>query len=409
MSAEATIERGRITDESIELMRRRIGWSNPTIRTGIDTGPWYSEATFDAIRHWANGYGDDNPLYCDRDYGAGTRWQGQVAPPGFEITLSRDVTPKPPEDFDRETRRALRGVQLFNSGHEGYYYRPVCRGDSLSHTLVVNDVREKRSEFAGRSVIVTNQGTYWNQRGEVVAVRKPWYIHAERKKVDRGHKYEAEKPAFYTDEELARIETAYENEYVRGTDTLYFEDCEVGQKLPVMVKGPLTITDMINLHMGGGWLAYGNPALRLAYENRKRMRGFYSRNQFNAWDVVQRVHWDEALAREVGVTMMYDIGPMRWAWLVHYCTNFCGDDGWVHHVRGEFRRFNYFGDTTWISGEIVRKYESDEYGPAIDIEISGINQRGAQNIAGKATILVALRRRGPVKLPAAPAVRPPAG
>ena len=49
------IERGRIADESVELMRRRIGHPNPTIRTGIDTGPWWTEASFDAVRHWVNG------------------------------------------------------------------------------------------------------------------------------------------------------------------------------------------------------------------------------------------------------------------------------------------------------------------------------------------------------------------
>ena len=62
--------------------------------------------------------------------------------------------------------------------------------------------------------------------------------------------------------------------------------------LPTMVKGPLTVTDLINMHMGGGWFGYGNPPLRLAFENRKKMRGFYTKNEFGAWDVVQRVHWE---------------------------------------------------------------------------------------------------------------------
>jgi len=409
----ADIERGLITDESIELMRRRIGHPNPTIRTGVDMGPWWTETSFDAIRHWANGYGDDNPLYCDARYGEGTRWKELIAPPGFEVTLSRDVTPKPPEDFDRETRKALRGVQLFNSGHEGYWYRPLKRGDRLVHTLVVDDVQEKSSQFAGRSVIVTNRGTYWNEAGEVMAVRRPWYIHAERRKVEERPgdaakpKRPKEAPASYTDEDLAKIEAAYEAEFRRGAQTLYYEDIEAGAALPTMVKGPLTITDMINMHMGGGWYGYGNPALRLGYENRKRMRGFYTKNQFNAWDSVQRVHWDAELAREVGVPMLYDIGPMRWAWLVHYCTNFAGDDGWVFHVRGEFRKFNYFGDTTWLTGTVTTKHVSAELGPAIDIKVSGKNQRGDENIAGIATILLASREHGPVKLPPPPGDKPP--
>jgi acyl dehydratase len=407
METEA-IERGRITDESIELMRRRIGYPNPTIRTGIDMGPWWTEASFDAIRHWVNGYGDDNPLYCDEHYADSTRWKGLIAPPGFEVTLSRDRTAKPPAELDRETRKALRGVQLYNSGHEGYWYRPIQRGDRLVHTLVVDKVEEKRSEFAGRSVIVTNRGTYWNQAGEVVAVRHPWYIHAERRKVDNAAKPSREVPANYSEEQLAAIDAAYEDEFRRGAETLRFEDIDAGATLPTMVKGPLTITDMINMHMGGGWFGYGNPPLRLAYENRKRMRGFYTRNRFNAWDTIQRVHWDTELAREVGVPMLYDIGPMRWAWLLHYCTNFAGDDGWVYHLRGEFRRFNYFGDVTWLTAKITAKYVSETLGPAIDIAISGTNQRGVENVSGVATLLLESRSHGPIRLPDPPVLQRPA-
>ena len=183
---------------------------------------------------------------------------------------------------------------------------------------------------------------------------------------------------------------------------MWYEDVEVGASLPTMVKGPLTVTDLINMHMGGGWFGYGNPPLRLAFENRKKLRGFYTKNDFNAWDVVQRVHWEPELARKVGVPAAYDIGPMRWAWLQHYCTNWGGDDGWLFRVRGEFRKFNYMGDTTWITAVVTTKRIDETLGPLVDIEVTGTNQRGQQNINGWATVLVASRERGPVQLPEAP-------
>ena len=40
--------------------------------------------------------------------------------------------------------------------------------DELIRVFVVADVAEKVSEFAGRSVVVTNNNDYWNQRGELV-------------------------------------------------------------------------------------------------------------------------------------------------------------------------------------------------------------------------------------------------
>ena len=400
--------RGRITDEAVELMRRRIGYSNPTVRSGVRQPPHWTEASHDAMRHWTRGYGDDNPLYADRHYGSRTRWGGQIGPPGFERTIAESRPgPKLPPDEDRETSRALRGVQLYHSGDEITWYRPVRVGEWGMATNAVHDVQDKASSFAGRSVIVTNRNRVWNQDRELVSEGKNWFVHAERRRVsnDSGERRVIE-PASYTDDDLAEIEAAYDAEFRRGASTLQFEDVERGAALPRMVKGPLTVTDQINMYMGGGWFGYGNPALRLGHENRKRLRGFYTKNRFGAWDVIQRVHWEEEAARDVGVPLMYDIGPMRWAWLVHYCTSWMGDDAWLFRLRGEFRSFNYFGDTTWISGT-VRDVYLHEHGPAVDIDISGTNQRGVENVSGTATILLASREHGPVRLPTPPVTESP--
>lgn len=403
--SDGNLIKGRITDESVEMMRRRIGWPNPTVRTGSVTLPWNTACTPDAIRHFAEGYGDDNPLFVDPAYGPATRWGAQIAPPGFEQTMGYDRSPQPPDGLARETRSALRGVQLFHSGNESRFYRPIVPGDELDRTNVVHDVADKQSEFAGRSVIVTNKLTFTNQHGTLVSDQLKWFVHAERRSASERDKPESRAPkekdtaASYTDEQLAEIEALYDAEYRRGPDTLWFEDVEVGAPLPVMVKGPLTVTDLINMHMGGGWFGYGNPALRLGFENRKKLRGFYTKNEFGAWDVVQRVHWEPELARRVGVPAAYDIGPMRWAWLIHYCTNWCGDDAWLFRVRGEFRKFNFMGDATWISGSVTDRRIDPVLGPAIELAVTGTNQRGQANINGTATILVASREHGPVRLP----------
>jgi acyl dehydratase len=395
--ADDGLVKGRITDASVEQMRRRIGYPNPTVRSGTVTLPWNTECTADAIRHFCEGYGDDNPLFVDRSYGLHTRWGSQIAPPGFEATMGYDRSPVVPEALARETKGALRGVQLFHSGNESRFYRPIVNGDVLDRTNVVDDVEEKTSEFAGRSVIVTNKLTWANQRAEVVTDQRKWFVHAERRKVNDDASAAPRKPkdapASYTDEQLADIETAYDNEYRR-----------VGDPMPTMVKGPLTVTDLINMHMGGGWFGYGNPPLRLAFENRKKLRGFYTKNEFGAWDVVQRVHWEPELARAVGVPAAYDIGPMRWAWLINYCTNWCGDDAWLFRVRGEFRAFNYMGDTTWITAAITNVERSDALGCVVELEVTGTNQRGQRNIGGWATVIVPSRATGPVQLPTPPAL-----
>jgi hypothetical protein len=154
--------------------------------------------------------------------------------------------------------------------------------------------------------------------------------------------------------------------------------------------------------MGAGWVVYGNWPNRLAYENRKKLRGFYSRDAFNAWDTVQRVHWDSQLAEDVGVNMMYDIGAVRQMHVCNYLTNYAGDEAWIYRMRFEFRRFNYMGDVTWLTGTITDARVDERLGPLVELAMTGTNQRGSENIRATATILVASRKQGPVKLPAPP-------
>lgn len=399
--------RNRITDESVDLMRRRIGFPNPTLRTGAIDEPWNLACTDDAVRRFAICIGDDNPLYTRPDYASGTRWGGVIAPPAFEKSMGINRNPTMDAEEARITSKALRGIQLFHSGGENFYYAPIVEGTTLYRSRYVKAVEDKQSEFSGRSVIVTNGLCLWDQHDRVLVDGVDWFIHAERKrKTGTTDKYVRDEPASYTDEQLEEIEAAYEAEYRRGADTLWFEDVEIGAVMPRMVKGPLTITDLINLHMGAGWLVYGNWPNRLAYENRKKLRGFYSRDEFNAWDTVQRVHWDRDMAEKVGVRMMYDIGPVRQFHISHFLTNFAGDDAWIHRIRFEFRRFNYIGDVTWLDGEVTEKRVDDALGPLIEVRMTGTNQRGSENIRADATILLASREHGPAKLPQSPPPTP---
>ncbi|MDB5583592.1 MAG: hypothetical protein JWR80_8768 [Bradyrhizobium sp.] len=403
MADDDGLLRNQLTDESIDLMRRRIGFPNPTLRTGAVDEPWNIAATADAIRRYALCIGDDNPLYCRPDHAATSRWGQTIAPPGFEKSMGLNRNPVMDPEEAKVTSKALRGVQLFHSGGENFYYAPIVEGTILHRSRYVKNVEDKQSEFSGRSAVVTNGLCLWDQNDQVVVDGVDWFIHAERKKSGKSDKYVRDEPAHYTDEDLAEIEAAYDAEYRRGADTLWFEDVVPGTALPRMVKGPLTVTDLISLHMGAGWLIYGNWPNRLAYENRKKMRGFYSRDEFNAWDTIQRVHWDKDLAQKVGVRMMYDIGPVRQFHVSNFLTNYVGDDAWIHRVKFEFRRFNYMGDVTWLTGEITEARVDENLGPLIEIALRGTSQRGAENVRATSTVLLPSRKYGPVRLPERPA------
>ena len=76
----------KITDHGLDELRARIGQ-----KIGATAEPWCYEATRDNIRHYAHGIGDDNPLWCDPDYAAKSKYGGLIALPSFLFATSRIV------------------------------------------------------------------------------------------------------------------------------------------------------------------------------------------------------------------------------------------------------------------------------------------------------------------------------
>src|SRR5690606_34615135 len=161
-------------------------------------------------------------------------------------------------------------------------------------------LEEKKSEFADRSVIQTDRDVCINQRGEVVGVYRIIQVLTERGKSRSKGKYAALEPATYTDEDYEKIDAIYAQEKAQGANPRYFEDVKVGDELQPMVKGPLTVTEIIAFHAGGyGFVPYGLKASRLGYQNRKRIAPFYLKNESGVWDVAQRLHWDSEWAKAI--------------------------------------------------------------------------------------------------------------
>ena len=77
----------KITEEGLADLRKRIG-----VKITDTIEPWNYEATRDAIRHYAHGIGDDNPLWTDPAYAEKTRYGSLVALPSFLFTTSRIVS-----------------------------------------------------------------------------------------------------------------------------------------------------------------------------------------------------------------------------------------------------------------------------------------------------------------------------
>lgn len=382
----------QITEEFIAALRARKGL--PIARD--DRGK-YTQINGDASRAFSIGTGDANPFYTDDEYARQTRWGTVVAPPGILLATGlpegRELT-----DEERESGRggALPGVHGMFAGRDFEWYEPMLEGDRIARVTYEAGFIEKQGKFAGRQLLQLGETIFRNQHGRVVAKMLGSRMRTERDAA-RGRKTYWREPTEWTEEDLERVYQMYENEQARGAETRYWEDVEVGDSLGEMVRGPFRITDGVAWEMG-----WGGPYARTGkvdHEFRKRHPKAYVKDRLGIWDVVERVHWDESLAQEVGVPAVYDYGAQRVAWVSNFMTNWMGDDAWLKRLWVQVRRFNIWGDALFHTGEVIEKRIVDgEYQVICDFHAQ--NQIGEIVAPGQAIVLLPSREGGMPKLPA---------
>lgn len=337
----------KITDEGLEDLRKRIG-----LKIGATAEPWCYEATRDNIRHYAHGIGDDNPLWCDPEYAAKTQYGGIIALPSFLFSTSRIVS---------GYVGGLPGVHAMWSGADWQWHKPVKRNDTISTEAYLKDLVEHQTRFAGRAVQQIYHVDFFNQNGDKVAEADSWCFRTERDHArEQGSKYKevrAREPRRYSPEEIQEAYKLYAQEEVRGSTPRYWEDVKEGEALPVMFKGPMTVTGFIAYAQGWGGLYIR--ANKLAWRLIDAHPGVGITNRFGIPDVPERVHWEEDFALEVGAPGAYDYGPERTSWMTHHLTNWAGDAGFLRRSHCKIRRHNPEGDMLFIKGMVKRKFVED--------------------------------------------------
>jgi acyl dehydratase len=381
MTMSTTTERTfpKITERGLDELRERIG-----AKIGATAEPWCYEATRDNIRHYAHGIGDDNPLWCDPDYAARTRHGGILALPSFLFSTSRIVS---------GYVGGLPGVHAMWSGADWSWHKPVRRNDTISTEAYLKELVEHDTRFAGRAVQQTYHVDFFNQQGDKVAEADSWCFRTERDHArEQGSKYKdvrARAPRRYAPEEIAEACRLYANEEVRGATPRYWEDVSDGDALPIMFKGPMTVTGFIAFAQGWGGLYIR--ANKLAWKLIDAHPGVGITNRFGIPDVPERVHWEEDFALEVGAPGAYDYGPERNSWLTHQLTNWMGDDGFLRKSFCKIRRHNPEGDMLFIHGKVKRKYiEDGRY--LVEIEQEARNQDDELSVLGSGIVELPSRR-----------------
>jgi acyl dehydratase len=397
-SDERESNEGLITDADIERGRAQIGIPQ------YERNPVFNrEASTDTMSHFAFGIGDSNPLWHDPEYGMKTRWRGQIAFPMYLTTVGTDETPPPDENLKKLFRGLFRGVGKYYSGTDWTWFRPVRPGDIIYREQSTADieVKEKSSFTGGRTVIDRYRYLYVDRDGRAVAERIDSFVNAERQGSKEKGKHAKLERQTYTPEDIKRIDDAYEAERPRGAEPRYWEDVRVGDELDPIIKGPMTIGDVVGFHIGWGFgQLYGAGPLSYASKLRRKVPAFHSVDPYGVPQIVQRLHWDTARAEELGLPAPYDYGTMRTNWLVHLVTHWMGDDGWLFRLKNEIRSFNFIGDTTTCSGTVTGK-RMENGRCFVDIAVKCTNQRGDVTAPGIASVILPSREHGPALLPEA--------
>jgi acyl dehydratase len=365
----------RIADDALESLRRLIG---VPITDSIE--PWCTEVSRDNVRHYAHGIGDDNPLWCDPAYAASTKHGGIIAPPSFVFPLDRVFS---------GYVGGLPGVHAMWSGASTVWHRPFRVGEQVTTSAALKDLIPHETRFAGRAI----QQIYhveWRVGDELVAEGDSWCFRTERDTArELGTKYDHVKAAdeyVVSPQTLSDVRGVYDAERRRGSEPRLVEDVRVGEALPRMVKGPMTVTGFIAFAQGWGGLYIR--ANRLAHQLLKKHPNLGIPNRYGIPDVPERVHWDDDLAALVGTPRAYDYGPERCSWLLHHLTDWIGDDGFVVSHSCQIRRHNVVGEIIWIDGEVAAIQVDPAGQKLVEIVQRATNQDG--ELSATATALVRL-------------------
>ncbi len=323
--------------------------------------PLSDETAFDL----ADAIEDPNPLYVDRDHAKNSRYGQLLCPP---LATWKDISP--PIGFFGAGQESHFQVPLpfnsygLNGGSDWQFLRPAYVGDRITRQFRILDIYEKQGR-SGPLVFVVRLETQTNQHGETVNLAKRVSIHRSlasegasatprEVKDDPDEAVLHPVPVSPPDSEL----NVPKPTAVRRPQR-YFEEVNVGDELPPVVKGPMTTTHLVR------WAA---------------ANGNYA-----------RIHWDLPFAQlRQGLPNVVVNGSLKNQYLGQLMVRYAGEEGWFKRFYVEHRGMDYPGDVLTASGGVTGKRESDGFG-LVDCRVGLANSRGEQTASGWATVVLPKR------------------
>ena len=362
------------SDEAIAGLRALLGTTHPVTQTN-------EMATKDAIRHFADGIGDPNPLWRDERYASLTPYGCLVAPPTF---LHAIVSPQ------SGIIESIPGFVRYDAGCQWEWFRTIKVNDTFTVTNTFEDLIAKKAKPVGQRLFLqSGKITYLNQRKEIVGHYHWSVIRTELS--HEGKEFSSQQIEGlrykYTIKELADIDRGYAEEKVRGPAPRFWEEVEIGEAIQPVVKGPLTHADMVAFVVGTGMMGRAHSLSPV----RSGKLAFWQDPETNVKEPGDGIHFVDRVARGVGgIPFAMNLGIQRVCWLGHMMTNWMGDQAFLKKLEAQFRKISYLGDTTWCHGKVTNKYIKDNEN-LVECELWCESQKHETNTTGHATVILPSR------------------
>lgn len=342
--------------------------------------------TTDLIRHYADAIGDRNPLWRSQDYARGTRWGGIIAPPTFTDSI---VQPYPLR-FDLEHTKRFGAFAFTPTAYRRemcHVIRPGDRFRVVDRYLGLEEVKPTRPKPC-RQFIDTVRRTLINQREETVAIIDVQNNALVNFSLDEEHplmQSGKNRRRRLTDEERDAIYRGYEEERIRGADTLFWEDVVPGEKLKPLVVGPLSVWDCAAYitAISGHAVAFD-----LEWERIKLNFDFaYLDPEVNAWTCSGICHFCDNKGHAPVFTGGWAVGfyPQIDGLIGRAICNWMGDDGFVNRINTQVPVYPILGEVLRVKGQVTNKStEGDQH--LVDLEVHCENQDGLLLVSGSAVV-----------------------
>lgn len=387
----AKTEQDKLINEWVARKNERVGEEHVP-RVGEyppDLNSWYGTVlnecvTKDTIRHFADGFGDKNPLWRSHDYARGTRWGGIIAPPTITDTIVQ------PYSGDMRGDEYVPKFETFFSlpnGSTREMFQVVRPGDTfhvIQKYMGIKEVEATRPDC--RMFEDTVRRIVINQREEIVSIHDRYMDMVVNFTWDNDHPYWMKRrKRRLTDAERDAIQHGYDTWTRRGADTLYWEDVNVGDEAKNLTVGPISVYDVAACYTAIPGHAV---AFDMEWERIKLIPDFHWLDpEINAWTCGGICHFQD----DKGHAFIFDGGAavgfycqLEWV-LGRMLSDWMGDDGFMKKLDDRCPIYPIIGDVICCKGHVIKKYEENgEH--LVDLDVHCENQDGLIMMPGSATV-----------------------